>query len=72
MCDILYCEKCGKEVTISPNSLHAKGREKNDVRLLGLDNCRINNHNISAQTLEKEIDVKYTDIISLHLLSYMS
>jgi hypothetical protein len=26
------------------------------VRLLGLDNCRINNHNISAQTLEKEID----------------
>lgn len=26
------------------------------VRLLGLNNCRINNHNISAQTLEKEID----------------
>jgi hypothetical protein len=28
LCDILYCVKCGKEVTISPNSLHAKGREK--------------------------------------------
>jgi hypothetical protein len=26
------------------------------VRLLGLNNCRINNHNISAQMLEKEID----------------
>ena len=26
------------------------------VRLLGLNNCRINNHNISSQTLEKEID----------------
>jgi hypothetical protein len=26
------------------------------VRLLGLNNCRINNHIISAQTIEKEID----------------
>jgi hypothetical protein len=26
------------------------------VRLLGLNNCRINNHNISSQTLEKEFD----------------
>jgi hypothetical protein len=28
LCDILYCVKCGKEVTISPNSLHAKGSKK--------------------------------------------
>jgi hypothetical protein len=25
MCNILYCEKCGKEVTISSSNLEAKG-----------------------------------------------
>ena len=27
MCNILYCEKCGKEVTISSSNVEAKGKE---------------------------------------------
>jgi hypothetical protein len=27
MCNILYCEKCGKEVTISSSNLEAKGKK---------------------------------------------